>query len=153
MADRSPRPLLALLDELQIVARNGLTYGDDPHDHYDRERYERILHVVSEAYARGLDLPADEVRDRLTAEEFGHVTPKVGATAVVTDDDGRVLLIERPESGAWALPGGHAASGETPEEKRRSVGRSKRRRASSCDRPIWSPHRTSTRRRTGHTGR
>ena len=31
--------ILPLLDELQIIARNGLHYSQNP---YDRERYERL---------------------------------------------------------------------------------------------------------------
>ena len=53
--------VLPLLDELQIIARNGLTYDGDPHDSYDKERYERILHLVSEWYGRTLELPPEGV--------------------------------------------------------------------------------------------
>lgn len=113
--------LLPLLDELQTIARNGLTYVDDPHDAHDRERYERILHLVSEGYGRSLDLPSQEVRDRLSADEFGHITPKVGAAAAIFDDDGRLLLVKQPEtddtgSGTWVMPGGYVDSGEQPSE-------------------------------------
>ena len=113
---RKEMNVLPLLDELQIIARNGLTYDGDPHDSYDKERYERILHLVSEWYGRTLELPPEGVRDRLTVEEFGAITPKVGATAAVFDDDGRILLIERADNGNWAVPGGHTISGESPAE-------------------------------------
>lgn len=43
------------------------------------------------------------------------MTPKVGATAAVFDDEGRVLTMQRP-NGAWCLPGGNADPGEGPEE-------------------------------------
>jgi len=103
--------LLALLDELRVIAENGLKYADDLHD---EERYRRIHELVAEHYGRALDLPAETVRERL-AGELGHVTPKVGATAVVVDGDGRVLTMRRP-SGGWCLPGGNADPGEGPEE-------------------------------------
>lgn len=41
----------------------------------------------------------------------------IGASAVVFDDAGRVLLIERgkpPFMGVWSLPGGHIEAGEPP---------------------------------------
>ncbi|WP_135820404.1 NUDIX hydrolase N-terminal domain-containing protein [Halostella litorea] len=103
--------LLALLDELRVIAGNGLEYADDP---YDRERYERLDELVDEYYGRTLDLPAPEVRERL-AGELGHVTPKLGATGAVIDDEGRLLTMQRPV-GEWCLPGGHADPGEAPEE-------------------------------------
>lgn len=111
---------LPLLDELQIIARNGLRYGEDGHDSYDRERYERILHLVSEWYGRSIDCPPQEARSRLR-DEVGHVTPKVGAAAAVFDDDGRILLIQQPAdhsfgASEWTLPGGYSDSGESPEQ-------------------------------------
>jgi ADP-ribose pyrophosphatase YjhB (NUDIX family) len=37
----------------------------------------------------------------------------VGSSAVVTDDEGRILLQRRSDSGNWALPGGAMDIGET----------------------------------------
>lgn len=37
-------------------------------------------------------------------------------TAVVTDDDGRVLLVHRVDNGLWALPGGGMELGESIED-------------------------------------
>lgn len=102
--------LLALLDELRIIAENGLEYADDP---YDVERYERVAELVTEYYGRTLDRPTDDIREKL-AGELGPVTPKVGATAAVVDGD-RVLTMQRP-NGEWCLPGGNAEPGESPED-------------------------------------
>lgn len=104
--------LLALLEELRAMARTGLNFADDP---YDRERYERILELVAEYYGASLDVPPEEVRERL-ADELGQVTPKVGADAVVFDRDGKVLLMKRPDRGPWCLPGGAVKVNESPEE-------------------------------------
>ena len=89
------------------IAQNGLEYADDP---YDEERYERLLELATEYYGRTLDRPPAELRERL-AEEFGPVTPKVGATGAVFDDEGRVLTMKRP-GGAWCLPGGNLDAGD-----------------------------------------
>jgi 8-oxo-dGTP diphosphatase len=42
--------------------------------------------------------------------------PVVGACAVATDEQGRVLLVRRADSGEWALPGGTVDWGETVRE-------------------------------------
>jgi len=103
---------LALLDTLRAMAQTGLNFADNPHD---RERYERLLALVCEYYGETLDVPPAEIRDQL-ADELGQVTPKIGADAAIFDDDGRVLLMKRPESGTWCLPGGAVKVGESPEE-------------------------------------
>jgi 8-oxo-dGTP pyrophosphatase MutT (NUDIX family) len=108
--DEETIDLLALLDELRIIAENGLEYADDP---YDEERYSRLLELVEQHYGRSLRLPRESVRQQL-GQEIGHVTPKVGATAAVFDDRRRVLTMKRP-SGAWCLPGGNTDPGERPE--------------------------------------
>src|SRR5215211_4024008 len=67
--------ILPLLDELQIIARNGLHYAQNP---YDRERYERLMELTTRYYSEALDLPPAAVRERLS-KELGYVTPKVRA--------------------------------------------------------------------------
>ena len=104
--------LLALLDELRIVAQNGLEYADNP---YDQERYERILELTAEWYGRSVDLPSTEVQARF-AEEVGIITPKVSADAAVFDDDGRILLQLRADDTSWCLPGGYTKPNESPQE-------------------------------------
>ncbi|MFB6197400.1 MAG: NUDIX hydrolase N-terminal domain-containing protein, partial [Halobacteriaceae archaeon] len=104
--------VLALLDELRALAQTGLNFADNP---YDRERYERILELVTEYYGEALDVPPAEVRDIL-ADEIGQVTPKVGADAVMFDDDGQVLVMKRADNGKWCLPGGAVQMSESPEE-------------------------------------
>lgn len=66
--------MLALLDELRILAQNGLEYADE---HYDEEPYERILELTSAYYGEAVDLLPDTVRERFAAD-LGHVTPEGG---------------------------------------------------------------------------
>jgi hypothetical protein len=80
-----------LLDELRMIAQNGLEYANDPHD---GERCERILELTAEWYGRAAELPQAEVRSRF-AEEVGHTTPKVGGDAAMFDDCGRLHGPER----------------------------------------------------------
>jgi Hydrolase of X-linked nucleoside diphosphate N terminal len=51
--------ILALLDELRIMARNALPYVQNPYDH---TRYTRILELVELYYGAALDLPPADVR-------------------------------------------------------------------------------------------
>lgn len=104
--------ILALLDELQAMAQTGLNFTEDP---YDRERYERILELVSIYYGEALDLPPPDARERL-ADELGQVTPKVGANAAIFDSHGQILLMKRAGSSTWCLPGGAVKLSESPEE-------------------------------------
>ena len=46
----------------------------------------------------------------------GYVTPKVTVGAVVGDDDGRILLIQRADSGIWLYPTGWADVGYSASE-------------------------------------
>jgi ADP-ribose pyrophosphatase YjhB (NUDIX family) len=46
-----------------------------------------------------------------------------GAAVIVTDDEGRVLLLRRADTGGWGLPGGFTEPGESLEQTaRREVG-------------------------------
>jgi ADP-ribose pyrophosphatase YjhB (NUDIX family) len=94
--------LYTLLDEVRIIARNGLRYSQDS---YDRERYERLLRLSAEGYAEVTGLPASEIRS-LFLEELGHITPKVGADAAIFNQDGEILLMERVDGSGWCLPCG-----------------------------------------------
>lgn len=114
--DRNRAPdLLALLDEVQSIGRNGLAYATDP---FDRERYQRLVELASEGYSRVTEVPAGRIRERW-AREMGQVTPKVGAEAAVFDGEGRLLLVHRADDGCWGLPGGWLEPNETPAEAAR----------------------------------
>ncbi|WP_336364914.1 NUDIX hydrolase N-terminal domain-containing protein [Halalkalicoccus salilacus] len=43
---------LSLIDELRIIAQNGLEYVEDP---YDRERYERLLDLITDTSSQCVD--------------------------------------------------------------------------------------------------
>jgi ribonuclease HI/ADP-ribose pyrophosphatase YjhB (NUDIX family) len=102
--------ILPLLDEIATIARNGLNFSENP---YDRERYERLLTVASQYYGQALDLPPEEVRQRLSSE-LGYITPKVGAHGAIFDDEGKILLVRRADDGRWCLPCGWVDPNETP---------------------------------------
>ena len=104
--------ILPLLDELQIIARNGLDYAQNP---YDRERYERLMELTTRYYGEALNLPPAEVRERLS-KELGYVTPKVGADAAIFNETGEILLVLRADDQCWCLPCGWVEPYESPVE-------------------------------------
>lgn len=104
--------ILPLLDELQIIARNGLHYAENP---YDRERYERLMALTTRYYGEALDLPPAALRERLS-REVGHITPKVGADAAIFNAAGEILLVLRADDHGWCLPCGWVEPDESPLE-------------------------------------
>ena len=110
--------VLRLLDELRVLAQAGLFWAERNDHPYDRERYERILELVTENYHETLDVPAEEAHERLT-QNLGYVTPNVGVKAAIFDEEGRILLMERadePVKGTWDIPGGAVEPYEGPVE-------------------------------------
>ena len=93
---------LPLLNELRIIAQNGLEYTENP---YDRERYNRILDLVSKQYSKPIDLSEQEVRGRFE-EQLGHVTPNISGRAAIFNDGGQMLLMKRSDDGTWGFTGG-----------------------------------------------
>lgn len=102
--------IAALLEEIQTVARNGLNYSQNV---YDRERYERLLTLSCNQYADLLELPATEVKAKLS-QELGHITPKLGGDAAIFSEQGHILLMDRSDGSGWCLPCGWVEPNERP---------------------------------------
>jgi ADP-ribose pyrophosphatase YjhB (NUDIX family) len=102
---------LNVVQELQSIARAGLTYSSGP---YDLERYEKLLNLAARIAAGPLGTSVTHVEEILRAEK-GYATPKVDVRAVVPRD-GALLLVRESQDGLWSLPGGWADIGSTPSE-------------------------------------
>jgi ADP-ribose pyrophosphatase YjhB (NUDIX family) len=108
-------------ETLAGIARTGLAFSDNL---YERERYEEVLHVAADIRAAsGRAHPEGTVRS--TVDEWmrmvedgvpGYVTPKVAVGAVVGNDAGEILLLQRSDSGIWLYPTGWADIGYSPSE-------------------------------------
>jgi ADP-ribose pyrophosphatase YjhB (NUDIX family) len=109
-------------ETLAGIARTGMGFTENL---YERERFEEVLHVAGDikAAARG-DGPAEQLRDEFVGEWVesigegvpGYVTPKVAIGAIVGNDDGEILLVQRKDSGIWLYPTGWADVGYSPAE-------------------------------------
>lgn len=111
--------LIRWAESLAGIARTGLGFTEST---YERERYEEILDVAADikAAAGGASSDAAELRTEwmkiIGSGVAGYATPKVAVGAVVGDDDGRLLLIQRADSGVWLYPTGWADIGYSPSE-------------------------------------
>ncbi len=114
----SARDLLRWSEALSGIARTGLGFTQSL---YERERFEEVLKVAADMrVSAGHELEAEA----LEAEWFslvgdgvaGYVTPKVAVGAVVGNDRGELLLVQRGDSGVWLYPTGWADVGYSASE-------------------------------------
>ena len=112
------RELLRWAEALEATARTGLGFTENL---YERERFEEVLHIAADIRSHvvgGLDpdRQVGEWLDRVGHGVAGYVTPKITVGAVVGNDDGELLLIQRADSGVWLYPTGWADVGYSPAE-------------------------------------
>jgi len=110
--------LLRWAESLAGIARTGLGFTEST---YERERFEEILAVAADirCSADRRHDPEALVEDWLAVVGqgvSGYVTPKVAVGAVVGNDRGEILLIQRSDSGIWLYPTGWADIGYSPSE-------------------------------------
>ena len=130
----SGRDLARWSETLAAIARTGLGFTENL---YERERFEEVLHVAAEikacareadAFEHGTQDP-DAVAVQRETDHFvqewlesigegvpGYVTPKVAVGAIVGNDAGEILLVQRKDSGIWLYPTGWADVGYSPAE-------------------------------------
>jgi ADP-ribose pyrophosphatase YjhB (NUDIX family) len=116
------RDLVRWSETLAAIARTGLGFTQNL---YERERYEEVLRVAADIKTAADD--ALEVRresdhfiqewmDNIGEGVPGYVTPKVAVGAVVGNDSGEILLVQRGDSGVWLYPTGWADVGYSASE-------------------------------------
>ena len=104
--------VLELLDEIRSIAQLGLCYVDND---YDRLRYEKLLELSSFEYSNISGMDEKIIIERFR-NEVGYITPKVGVNGVVFNEDGQILLERRVDDKSWAIPGGWAEVGQSPQD-------------------------------------
>ncbi len=88
---------------LEGLASEGIFWATNE---YDNKRYQRIRDL---AYKLG----AEPVENTAPVPRVP-VTPKIGVDGAVFNSHGQLLLIQRRDSGLWAMPGGAVEIGEAP---------------------------------------
>jgi ADP-ribose pyrophosphatase YjhB (NUDIX family) len=125
----SGRDLARWSETLAAIARTGMGFTENL---YERERFEEVLHVAADIKACARELDEDEREEiavRRETDHFvqewmesigegvpGYVTPKVAVGAIVGNDAGEILLVQRKDSGIWLYPTGWADVGYSPAE-------------------------------------
>ena len=126
------RDLVRWSETLAAIARTGLGFSENL---YERERFEEVLNVAADIKAAANDamgtavddveaLETEREQDHFVQEWMesvgvgvpGYVTPKVAIGAVVGNDAGELLLVQRADSGIWLYPTGWADVGYSPAE-------------------------------------
>jgi ADP-ribose pyrophosphatase YjhB (NUDIX family) len=116
------RDLIRWSEALAGIARTGLGFTESL---YERERFEEVLHVAADIKAAADEaLEVRREQDHFVQEWMesvgegvpGYVTPKVAVGAIVGNDEGKILLVQRADSGVWLYPTGWADVGYSPAE-------------------------------------
>ncbi len=119
MSEASSHDLLRWSEALAGIARTGLGFSDNL---YERERFEEVLRVAADmrmAAGSAADTSAIVVEEWLAQVGVGvagYATPKVAIGAVVGNESGEILLVQRSDSGMWLYPTGWADIGYSPAE-------------------------------------
>ena len=105
-------------EALAAIARTGLGFTESL---YEKERYEEVLALAAEMRSAAADHPepGQQVEEWLNSVEpgvAGYATPKLSVGAVVGNEKGEILLIQRADSRAWMFPTGWADVGYSPAE-------------------------------------
>ena len=110
--------LLRWSEALAGIARTGLGFTESL---YERERFEEVLAVAAD-----IRIAAGSAFDReALVEEWistvgdgvaGYQTPKIAVGAVVGNDAGEILLVQRSDTGVWLYPTGWADIGYSASE-------------------------------------
>jgi ADP-ribose pyrophosphatase YjhB (NUDIX family) len=123
MTGRPPptrQDLVRWSEALAGIARTGLAFTQSL---YEQERFEEVLHIAGDIRA------SLEAEDELDVEHYvsewmrnigegvaGYVTPKSAVGAIVYDDQARILLVQRADTGVWLYPTGWADIGYSASE-------------------------------------
>jgi ADP-ribose pyrophosphatase YjhB (NUDIX family) len=114
----SAQDLLRWSEALAAIARTGLGFSDNL---YERERFEEVLRVAADIrVAAGHELESEVLIEEwlraVGSGVAGYVTPKVAVGAVVGNERGELLLVQRSDSGVWLYPTGWADVGYSASE-------------------------------------
>lgn len=122
MADEEHAPSVADLlrwsESLAGIARTGLGFTES---RYEQERFEEVLAVAADIrVAAGSSFDADTLVEEWMRSVgdgvAGYQTPKIAVGAVVGNEAGEILLVQRADSGVWLYPTGWADIGYSASE-------------------------------------
>ena len=116
------RDLVRWSEALAGIARTGLSFTQSL---YEQERFHEVLHVAADIKSAADEaLEVRREQDHFVQEWMesvgegvpGYVTPKVAIGAIVGNEAGEILLVQRADSLIWLYPTGWADAGYSPSE-------------------------------------
>lgn len=102
--------LYLIADEMRGMATIGDYFANNI---YETERAQRILDLAIKVAALAEDGSETEIKTIFEARPWQRFSPAIGVDAAVFNSNGAILLIQRKDNGAWAMPGGVAEIGQT----------------------------------------
>jgi ADP-ribose pyrophosphatase YjhB (NUDIX family) len=120
--DDFTRDLVRWSETLAAIARTGMGFTQSL---YEKERYEEVLKVAADIKASAQEsIEVRREQDHFVQEWMqaigegvpGYITPKVAIGCIVGNDDGEMLLVQRPEHRIWLYPTGWADVGYSASE-------------------------------------
>ncbi len=113
----SAQDLLRWAESLAGIGQTGLAFSEVQ---FERERYEEVINVAADIKARVAGGEAAGFSEEWMAEVrtglAGYATPKIAVGAIVGNDDGELLMIQRADSGIWLYVTGWADIGYSASE-------------------------------------
>jgi len=110
MNDKFPK-WLSIAREIQQLSQTGLAFAVTE---YEKQRYKRLIEIVSEITAGNTELEKESL-EKILMKQPGYATPKIDVRAAVIKDD-KILLVKEKTDKRWAMPGGWADVGNIPSE-------------------------------------
>lgn len=116
------RHLVRWSETLSAIARTGMGFTQSL---YEKERYEEVLKVAADIKASAQEsIEVRREQDHFVQEWMqaigegvpGYITPKIAIGCIVGNDDGELLLVQRPEHRIWLYPTGWADVGYSASE-------------------------------------
>jgi 8-oxo-dGTP pyrophosphatase MutT (NUDIX family) len=95
---------------MRAIALEGLQYAQNP---YDVDRYNKLLTLASNHYSEILKIDSFSILEKLQSQ-IGITTPKIGAEAIVLNDNGQILILKRSDDETWCFPCGWVDVQESP---------------------------------------
>jgi ADP-ribose pyrophosphatase YjhB (NUDIX family) len=116
------RDLIRWSETLAAIARTGMGFTQSL---YEKERYEEVLKVAADIKASAQEsIEVRREQDHFVQEWMqaigegvpGYITPKIAIGCIVGNDNGEMLLVQRPEHRIWLYPTGWADVGYSASE-------------------------------------
>lgn len=111
-AKTTEEELILISQRIRALSQTGLVYSEND---YDIERYQDLLNLSHKMTALLTDNKPEDIKQIFRLED-DYVTPKVDVRAVVFNERDEILLVKERADGGWAIPGGWADVGFTPNE-------------------------------------